>query len=77
MRFSNEDLVNIAEDGLKSLELALSEFEGVEEYKNIYTAIEEIIGELEEQRQPFTEALVEEHEEEMRALNREYERSVI
>lgn len=77
MRFSNEDLVNIAEDGLKSLELALSEFEGVEEYKNIYVAIEEIISELEEQREPYAEALVEEHEEEMRALNREYEKSVI
>lgn len=57
---SNEDLVEIAEDCIKSLELAKSELEGVEEYLLIYKNIEDDIEVLRELQYPYELELREE-----------------
>ena len=77
MKFSNEELVEIAEDTVSSLELALSELEGVDEFKEIYKDIQETIDQLKSEAEPYEEELQKQWEQEDEDQNSEYERSVI
>jgi chromosome segregation ATPase len=72
MIFSNDDLVSIAEDSTGSLEMALRELEGVEEYKEEYEQIEGIIEAIKEKSEIYLEALDEELEKERESADRDY-----
>lgn len=60
MKYTNEDLTNIKDDVVGSIEIAISELEGVEEYKNILEQLEQIKSDLEEEAEPYEEAYEEE-----------------
>lgn len=77
MKMSNEELVSIAENAIDSINIALSELDSVEEYKEIYEMLEEVKNKLNTEVEPYKEAYERECEEELEYQNREYERSVI
>ena len=77
MKYSNEELTSIAEDAIESIKLAISELEGVEEYKEAYDALEDIIHTLEEAAEPYIEAYDKECEADRAYMNADYERSVL
>lgn len=77
MKMSNEELVSIAEEAVDSINIALSELDSVEEYKEIYEMLEEVKNKLNTEVEPYEEAYERECEEELEYQNREYERSVI
>jgi hypothetical protein len=72
MIFSNEDLKIIKEDTLGSLQLALDELEGVEEYKTIYEQIQGTIEDLKSEAEQYEEAYEEELEKERESADRDY-----
>ena len=77
MKLSNEELVYSARDAISSIEMAQSELDGIEEYKEAYEALNEIIDMLQENSQEYEEKYNEEMQEELDYQNSEYERSVV
>lgn len=77
MKMSNEDLVYSARDAISSLELALSEIEGIEEYKDIYEAISEDRDILNDKLEFYEEEYNKELQAELDYQDMEYMRSVI
>jgi hypothetical protein len=76
MIYSNEDLVGIKDDVLGTLELAISELEGVDEYKSILDQLEDLKTDLENEAEVYEEAYAEEERKQLEDLNNDYERSV-
>ena len=77
MKMSNEDLVYSARDCIASIEVAISEIEGISEYKDILELLEEAKDRLEEAKEVYEEEYAREQQAELEYQNREYERSVI
>jgi len=77
MKMSNEDLVYSARDTISSLELALSEIEGINEYKEEYDTISDVIDDLNSKLAEYEEEYNKELQAELDYQDMEYMRSVI
>lgn len=77
MKYSNCDLVGIADDAMGSIKMAISELEGVEEYKETYNSLKDVLELLQEESEPYEEAYNTECQKEYDYLNSEYEGSVL
>ena len=77
MKWSNEELVDIAENARMELEQAIEELEGVEEYKDILNTVKEALTDLNTAAEEYEEAYAKECRQEEERANREYERSVL
>lgn len=77
MSYSNEDIVGIKDDAIKSIKLAISELEGVDEYTDEMNGLESIISDLESKSEKYEERYEEEQRQEREYANSEYMRSVI
>lgn len=77
MKWTNEELVDIAEDTRISLETIKSDLYGIEEYKEIYEIIVEAISTLNEKSEPIEQLYNEECAKEMEFENIEYEKNVL
>lgn len=75
--YDNEELTTIAEDCESSIKMAMSELDGIEEYKEICNILEEALDELEETSQTYKDKYEEELELEKNYENSECERSKI
>lgn len=76
MKLSNEELVSYAYEALEGIESAISELNGIEEYKDILIQLENAKSDLENEKEPYEKALVEEERKEQDYMNSEYERNV-
>lgn len=72
MIFNNSELVEIKDSTIDILKSAICELEGVEEYKDIYNSIDDIIDELEEVAKIYEEAYEEESKKDRDYENNEY-----
>lgn len=77
MRWSNEEIVSMAEDARDGIEQAIRELDCCEIFKNLKEALEEDLRELNYIAEPYQEAYDREYEEEMQMRNEEFERSRI
>lgn len=76
MKWSNEELTDIAEDVRINLKMAIDDLQGVEEYKEIYDYLEEALDVLNSKAEPFEEEYENECKKELEYENIEYEKSV-
>lgn len=77
MRYSNEEMVSIAEDAIKSINIAISEIDDCEEYEEEKNWLEEIITNIKSKNEKYEEEYAKELREEEEYANSEYMRSVI
>lgn len=77
MKFSNDEMVDYAESAIESIKMAMSELDGIDEYKEIYDLLDDAIDRLEEEKEPYSEAYARECEELRREEELEYMRSVL
>lgn len=76
MKYENYELYDIGEDAIKSIELAMSELDGVEEYREGLYHLQDALEKVRELQKPYSDSLDEEAQEHLDYLNWEYERSV-
>lgn len=76
MKYENYELYDIGEDAIKSIELAMSELDGVEEYREGLYYLQDALEKVRELQKPYSDSLDEEEQEHLDYLNWEYERSV-
>lgn len=77
IKMSNEELVGASDDAINTINLAISELEGIEEFENALEILEEAKKEIIEASEDIREAYKEECEKEREYENFEYERSVL
>lgn len=75
MKWSNEELVSIADEVIEELDSAISTLSGVRQYQEIKEALEQIKSDLIDESEPYKEAYYKECTEERAYENLEYERS--
>ena len=77
VKWSNEEIVSSGEEALDGIKSAISALEMIEEYKEILEQLKDIKNELENEIEPYQEALDEEDIHEQERANSEYEREVL
>lgn len=75
--WSADELYDILDGAIMSLTSALNDLDGVEEYLDWVGTLEDVRDEMESERALQDMRAFDEYREEMRLLNRDYERSVL
>ncbi len=75
MKFTNGELVEIYNNAYDNIKLAISELDGVDEYKEVLETLKDAKDELEEEAESYIQDYNKECDEELAYQNLEYERS--